>query len=695
MVIDFLQEAAAEQYQYLSKRGLDPKAVQQLGWEIAGQSRLEELKFTAFNIDKAILMPVTNIHGEPTGAYGARIFYPKATGASFLEGGSSNRPKYLSPKGQKMHIFYPQNIDWDKLPRGERIYICESYVKAAVVAKMGYYAIGISGCWGWGKAGTSHAGLYDLPWRDMGLIPVISWDSNVREGNPRLYTSVQRLLTRLQIDTGVRGIWLPLPSPPGTEDDWGIDDFYMAHGEQITREYLESEPTFVEGDIGLHIEALDSEVAYVENIKKVVRRDTGTLMSVSEFTGAAFANRVILHDDREVSIPRRWLAWEHRTDVARLEYVPGGESLVAGDYYNLWRGMGCSPVGGNVSLWTEWLEAAIPSEQERIWFEQWLAWPLQNLGGKLTSCVFLSGPSGVGKGWLAYIMKKVYGVENYAGIQLGDLGGAFNAHFAAKQLVIVEECEYIDRNSRVYVAMKDIITNEHVQYHPKGVTPTQISNHINLLLEGNDISALGKIDAFDRRIGAIHIARHVDFANDATFWRGRWDWVDNGGAEAIYDHLLGLDMAGFDPKGVPPHTEAKDTMIGLGMSDKEQWVESLLAGDTDILTVGDITLSGVATTRELLWAYYGGEEHPKLLDKKEVLAFGKLLTKAEMRKATWLGGQGKNAGYCKTPETKVPELYWDLGGRCTPTKSGLTGASYLKSLEWRSKLYQGGDQNKF
>ncbi|MBL8430379.1 MAG: primase C-terminal domain-containing protein [Dechloromonas sp.] len=73
-----------------------------------------------------------------------------------------------------------------------------------------------------------------------------------------------------------------------------------------------------------------------------------------------------------------------------------------------------------------------------------------------------------------------------------------------------------------------------------------------------------------------HVARMVSAGGNFV------DWRDNrGGAEALMDHLLKLDLTGFNAKGNAPVTEAKEEMIRQGKSDLERWLTDVVEDEVN------------------------------------------------------------------------------------------------------------------
>ena len=81
-------------------------------------------------------------------------------------------------------------------------------------------------------------------------------------------------------------------------------------------------------------------------------------------------------------------------------------------------------------------------------------------------------------------------------------------------------------------------------------------------------------------------------------------WKDTTGPAALFNYLLQVDTADFNPSAPALRTEAKERMIADVRSDLGDWVSRLLAEPADLLRVGQVQLPGdLFTNRELLQLY--------------------------------------------------------------------------------------------
>src|ERR1044072_7309831 len=80
--------------------------------------------------------------------------------------------------------------------------------------------------------------------------------------------------------------------------------------------------------------------------------------------------------------------------------------------FNVWPGWGCEPKKGDITLWKKLLDHLFTDadKEDRIWFERWLAYPLQHPGTKMYSAAVMHGIyHGTGKSLIGFMMGKIYG----------------------------------------------------------------------------------------------------------------------------------------------------------------------------------------------------------------------------------------------------------------------------------------------
>ena len=137
---------------------------------------------------------------------------------------------------------------------------------------------------------------------------------------------------------------------------------------------------------------------------------------------------------------KEYLRWPGRTKLANFTFVPGGERIIGNDY-NLWPGWPREPKKGSVALWHKLLDNIFlgKPKEERKWFEQWVAYPIQHPGAKLKQAVLIWGGQGTGKSFLGEIIIRIYGSACATKFDNAKLNSAYNYWADSKQFALGEE----------------------------------------------------------------------------------------------------------------------------------------------------------------------------------------------------------------------------------------------------------------
>lgn len=484
--------------------------------------------------------------------------------------------------------------------------------------------------------------LRDLPWKALDLQPVICFDSNAAD-NWDVQAAISQLAGKLYEITGQSATHLLLPKSPEGEH-WGFDDFCVRHGDDAALAYLDGDGDVVEVSELKRLKVkLNSEVCVVRSLGRIAEQATGTLMTRTTFTDINYAHYVASVDDKSINVPRLWLADPSRVEVEALDYVPGGSVLV-GDRLNLWRGMGVSPSPGDPRKWLDLLERNIPNPVLRQWVIQWMAYPLQHLGAKLHSYIHLWGPPGSGKQALFYPLRLIYG-SNAIIVGKAQLLSDFNSIYSNKQFINFDELEASERATMMQQKIKMLTDKDTLVVNSKGQPEYEVRNCANFISTSNYPDAL-KLDDDDRRACVIQFGERGK-VHDEAYWTEYHAWVENGGAEIVFQYLLEVDLEGFNPKGWAPMTEAKADVTEASRSPVEVWVQHLWDDPESVLP---------ANQRKSLWtngelAMFAYADDPKGVTPG---------------KKVFLGVRMLAAGFRRTDQIKIngkPERYWIVRNR--------------------------------
>ena len=508
------------------------------------------------------VIPYMDIHGRPTGMFRFRFL----TYDGFMAG-AANPPRYLQPPGTPPALYIPPLLSWPAFNTSTMpLIITEGELKAACLAVRGYHALGLGGVWSFQHKAR---GLKLLPEFDEFVLKdrdvYIMFDSDA-VSNPQVIKAENRLANRL-VERGANVHICRIPG--GKDGKVGVDDYVVSGG--VLDTLLDNASEYGRSKT-LH--ALNEEVSYVADPGIIVKLSNGLFMTVSSFVNHAFANRMMIVDQvvkqgkevvtlpKELSAAPAWIRWPHRNEVPGVVYQPGGEQLADGRL-NVWTGWGTTPNDGEVTYWNELLDHVFGgSTPARKWFERWLAYPIQHPGAKLkTAALVWSVVTGVGKTAIGYSMGRIYGL-NFVEIQHNDFTTQFNQWAKHRQFVMGDEISGGEKKEFTN-ALKSLITRESVTINEKHIPTYSIRDTINYYFTSNHPDAMA-LEQDDRRLFVHEV---VAERLDPDWATGYFKWLDGGGAGALMNHLLTLDLGDFNPHAPAFETAAKVAMQDLGQGE--------------------------------------------------------------------------------------------------------------------------------
>jgi putative DNA primase/helicase len=212
---------------------------------------------------------------------------------------------------------------------------------------------------------------------------------------------------------------------------------------------------------------------------------------------------------------------------------------------------------------------------ERRWLEQWIAYPIQYPGAKLSTAVVIwSAVQGVGKSLLGETVSGLYGVHGRT-ITATELHDKFNSWADRTLFVLGEENAGHDRRADAD-RLKDLITGDMMHVERKYAERILQPNMMNFMFTSNHPDAF-HLEIKDRRFGVFAIDSKP---SEPEFYRQFVAWRNSAsGRAALLHHLLHVDLAGFDPKGHAPETKAKLEMIEQGKTETERFVTDILSDE--------------------------------------------------------------------------------------------------------------------
>jgi putative DNA primase/helicase len=207
------------------------------------------------------------------------------------------------------------------------------------------------------------------------------------------------------------------------------------------------------------------------------------------------------------------------------------------------------------------------------WVLNWIAYPIQHPGAKMKSTLVVHGPQGTGKNLLFETVMAIYG-------QYGDVldqsavEDKFNDWASRKLFMIADEVVARSDVYHIKNKLKSLITGDRIRINPKNLPAHWERNHVNLVFLSNEAMPV-VLEEDDRR----HCVIWTPEKKSAEFYHAVLEEIRAGGAAALHDYLLHLDLGDFGPGTLPPITDAKSLLIALGLDSPIRFHDDLVTGD--------------------------------------------------------------------------------------------------------------------
>jgi len=262
-------------------------------------------------------------------------------------------------------------------------------------------------------------------------------------------------------------------------------------------------------------------------------------------------------------------------------FIPGSPRWVreeTGDYFNTYREEEHPKSGGEVETWAEFLHHLLPKEDEREWFENWLAYKAQHPEQKCHGVLMVAHRVyGSGRGTLFEIVRKTFGPHNTRTVDFNAVAGRggqaqYNDWMSGCMFVLVPEVKETDPyaarahnvKEQAYEAIKEASdpTASCIRIKEKYGRIREVRTYANLLAATNHNDAIA-LPADDRRLAVLSNGppMSVELATRVHAWL-----ADPANIGALWRRLTTMETE-YVPSGTPIRTSAKTTMVAASASD--------------------------------------------------------------------------------------------------------------------------------
>jgi Family of unknown function (DUF5906)/Primase C terminal 1 (PriCT-1) len=323
---------------------------------------------------------------------------------------------------------------------------------------------------------------------------------------------------------------------------------------------------------------LNKEYVFLTQRSLIVRLKDGKIVTKEQMRDRFAGTFVNASDDgsyRKKTAFDAWFKSNKRNELDDFVMAPG-EGPIFNNCLNLWRGWGVSPHAGNVKPWKEVVNHLFGEGSEQAkHFEQWVAYPIQHPGTKLsTATVIWSTQQGIGKSLIGATITRLYG-EHATTISARELHDQYNGWAKNALFVVGEENSGSDRRADSN-RLKNMITGATHHIHEKYQPAIELQNLTNFLFTSNHPDAF-HVENDDRRLFIVSAnvqPKTREFYDDYAKWMNSEE-----GPAALMDYLMHLDLTGFNPYGHSPHTSARAEMIEMSKTDAERFAADVFTDD--------------------------------------------------------------------------------------------------------------------
>jgi len=251
-------------------------------------------------------------------------------------------------------------------------------------------------------------------------------------------------------------------------------------------------------------------------------------------------------------------------------------------HYNTYKGFGLEPKKGDISWWNLLLDTVSKEQPElRTWIEQWAAAPLQQPGLKMFTALVLVGEEGSGKTMFAKVLGSLYG-DYFSEVDQKTLHSNFTGWSAKKLFVLLDEVTAKDKREQADF-LKGLITRDEAQINEKYQPRYEIKDHCNFVITSNNKTAVYIRNDKTRRWAVCNMPVEMPEDISKVIVAG---YTSMEGKQALLDHLLHVNLDGFNPFKKAPFSQARQAMEEASRSAPDAFAFEMIENATLDLAEG-------------------------------------------------------------------------------------------------------------
>lgn len=374
-----------------------------------------------------------------------------------------------------------------------------------------------------------------------------------------------------------------------TDPDFGISDSILDKGANAKSYALRQIERAHEDAIDPNLRELNEKYACVpfggrmrviyEQYEEMLDRERLVKMTFDDFRNMHMNRRVqsgtnAQGEPRMVPLGRWWLEQPHRRQYERVTFAPGRETPGA---YNMWRGFNYEAVAGDGhELFLGHVRENICSGDEAL-FEYvlgWMARAVQLPDQPAQTAIVLRGDQGVGKGFLAKTIGRLFGRHYVHVSNAQHLTGNFNAHLRDCVVLFADEAFYAGDKRHASV-LKTLVTEDAITVEPKGVDTEMVANCLHILMASNSDWVV-PAGLNERRFCVLDVSDNR--RQDASYFQKIGEALRLGGYGNLLHFLMNYDLSQYSVRKLPETDALRQQKIHSFDAMEEWWFGKLMEG---------------------------------------------------------------------------------------------------------------------
>ena len=248
-------------------------------------------------------------------------------------------------------------------------------------------------------------------------------------------------------------------------------------------------------------------------------------------------------------------------------------------------------------------------------------------------------------------MKRAVGAWNFHEISPQEALGGFN-EFRQSVVLRISEGKDLGGTDRFafYDGTKTLMAAppDTLRCNPKFVKPYYVLNVVGVIITTNHKVGGLFLPSDDRRHFVAWTIVERSAFNEA-YWARYWGRLETGGAEAVADYLMALDLSRFNPKAPPRQTQAFWEMANAMRSEKESEMDDIIEslGRPAALIIGNIGRASTLNHYGFVEWLKDGKNARQTALFLEDCGYRRLSNPHDKRQGRWQVGNQRTAVYVR------------------------------------------------